>query len=108
MIDTFLLIIIVMIGLGEVFFEYDTWRMNKERYDERRKWREEKRKQGSSSGCTSTELTCSAGIQMYGQYTHTNDAFKGNKFTYSYPSIQCLIRMGNNQEPTYQDMVMST
>jgi uncharacterized membrane protein len=45
MIDTILFFIIVLIEFFVLFFEYDTWRMNKERYAERKTWRVAKQKQ---------------------------------------------------------------
>ena len=45
MIDTLLFVVIVIIEFFVLFFEYDTWRMNKERYAERKTWRTAKQKQ---------------------------------------------------------------
>ena len=43
--DAIALWIIVAQGFFVMFFEYDVWRMNKHRFDERAVWREQKRKQ---------------------------------------------------------------
>ena len=43
--DAIALWIIVAQGFFIMFYEYDVWRMNKERYKERATWREQKRKQ---------------------------------------------------------------
>lgn len=43
--ETIALWIIVIQGFFVMFYEYEVWKMNKERFQERAKWREEKRKQ---------------------------------------------------------------
>jgi hypothetical protein len=43
--DAIALWVIVAQGFFVMFFEYDVWRMNKHRFDERAVWREQKRKQ---------------------------------------------------------------
>ena len=43
--DAIALWIIVVQGFFIMFYEYDVWRMNKERFKERAVWREQKRKQ---------------------------------------------------------------
>lgn len=37
--------IIVVQGFFVMYFEYDLWRMNRHRFEERAQWREQKRKQ---------------------------------------------------------------
>jgi hypothetical protein len=37
--------IIVIQGFFVMFYEYDVWRMNRHRFEERAGWREQKRKQ---------------------------------------------------------------
>lgn len=43
--EIFLLWLITIQGFFIMYFEYDVWRMNKDRFLERKKWREEKQKQ---------------------------------------------------------------
>jgi hypothetical protein len=43
--DAIALWVIVAQGFFVMFFEYDVWRMNKHRFDERAEWRQAKRKQ---------------------------------------------------------------
>jgi hypothetical protein len=43
--EIFLLWLITIQGFFVMFYEYDVWRMNKDRFQERKKWREEKQKQ---------------------------------------------------------------
>lgn len=43
--DSIALWIIVLQGFLVCYFEYDVWRMNKHRFEERATWREQKRKQ---------------------------------------------------------------
>jgi hypothetical protein len=45
--DSIALWIIVLQGFFVVWFEYDVWRMNKDRFKERASWREQKRKQAA-------------------------------------------------------------
>jgi hypothetical protein len=44
-VEDFLLWIIVLQGFAVMYFEYDVWRMNRHRFQERAVWREAKRKQ---------------------------------------------------------------
>lgn len=37
--------IIVVQGFFVMFYEYDVWRMNRDRFEERKQWRDAKRKQ---------------------------------------------------------------
>ena len=43
--ENVLLWIIVVQGFFVMYFEYDVWRMNRHRFQERAVWREQKRKQ---------------------------------------------------------------
>ena len=43
--DSIALWIIVLQGFAVCWFEYDVWRMNKDRYEERDIWRKQKQKQ---------------------------------------------------------------
>ena len=47
--DSICLIIIVIQGFGVWFHEWDLWRMSRDRYKERAKWREAKRKSQTKS-----------------------------------------------------------
>jgi hypothetical protein len=44
MLDSVLLVVLVAQGFFVLFYEYDVWRMNRERYTERRQWRLSKQK----------------------------------------------------------------
>jgi hypothetical protein len=50
--DSIALWVIVAQGFGVIFFEYDVWRMNKHRFEERAAWREAKRKQQAKKEAT--------------------------------------------------------
>ena len=43
--DSVALWVIVLQGFAVCWFEYDVWRMNKDRYEERAIWRKQKQKQ---------------------------------------------------------------
>jgi hypothetical protein len=43
--EIILLWIIAIQGFAVCYFEYDVWRMNKDRYQERAAWRKQKQKQ---------------------------------------------------------------
>lgn len=43
--ETFLLVVITLQGFAAVYFEYEVWKMARDRYLERAKWREAKRLQ---------------------------------------------------------------
>lgn len=43
--DTFLLWLITIQGFFVMYFEFDVWRMNRHRFQERAQWRDQKRKQ---------------------------------------------------------------
>jgi len=45
--DAIALWIIVVQGFFVMFYEYDVWRMNKHRFEERAEWRQQKRKQAT-------------------------------------------------------------
>ena len=44
MMENVALWVIVLQGFFVMFYEYDVWRMNKHRFEERAAWREQKRK----------------------------------------------------------------
>jgi hypothetical protein len=44
MMENVALWVIVLQGFFVMFYEYDVWRMNKHRFEERALWREQKRK----------------------------------------------------------------
>jgi len=46
--------LIVVQGFFIMYFEYDVWRMNKHRFEERATWREQKRKQTTKKQEAST------------------------------------------------------
>ena len=54
--DSIALWIIVLQGFLVAYFEYDVWRMNKHRFEERASWREQKRKQAAKKSDTVTSL----------------------------------------------------
>ena len=54
MMETIALWIIVAQGFFIMFYEYDVWRMNKHRFEERAMWREQKRKQTTKKAESST------------------------------------------------------
>jgi hypothetical protein len=39
--------IIILQGFAVMYFEFDVWRMNRHRFEERAAWREQKRKQAT-------------------------------------------------------------
>ena len=45
--DSIALWIIVLQGFFVAWFEYDVWRMNKDRFEERAAWRKQKQKQSA-------------------------------------------------------------
>ena len=52
--ETIALWIIVLQGFFIMFYEFDVWRMNKHRFEERATWREQKRKQTTKKAESST------------------------------------------------------
>jgi hypothetical protein len=52
--EIILLWIIAIQGFAVCYFEYDVWRMNRDRYLERATWREQKRKQAAKKSDTNT------------------------------------------------------
>lgn len=62
--DAIALWIIVAQGFFIMFYEYDVWRMNKHRFEERAEWREQKRKQtAKKTAATTTTPTSTALVQ---------------------------------------------
>ena len=57
--DALALWIIVIQGFFVMYFEYDVWRMNKHRFDERAEWRQAKRKQSIKKAEVSTTTAAS-------------------------------------------------
>ena len=57
--DALALWVIVIQGFFVMYFEYDVWRMNKHRFDERAEWRQAKRKQATKKVEASTTIPVS-------------------------------------------------
>ena len=62
--DALALWVIVIQGFFVMYFEYDVWRMNKHRFDERAEWRQAKRKQAvKKAEASTTTLVSTVGEQ---------------------------------------------
>lgn len=60
--DAIALWIIVIQGFFIMYYEFDVWRMNRHRFEERAEWRQAKRKQQSKKvGSTTTQESTAEG-----------------------------------------------